>query len=208
MAAPRRRPGQTSALAAAQRQELEALEQTIERGLATFIEVGQALAEIRESRLYRAGFDTFEDYCRERWGMERAHAYRQIEAAQVAAVLSPNGDIPANEAQARELARLKDEPEKLAEAWEEASSNGAPTAGKVHEAVQKVARPTPEGDKLARLDAAVTEAERARDVARKRLDAAQESLRRARAARDKYRDSRPEYQALKRRIDAARKAAA
>lgn len=70
--------------------------------------------------------------------MERAHAYRQIDAAQVAGVLSPNGDIPTNEAQARELAPLRDQPEAMAEAWQEASANGKPYAhrnyrgGRVH----------------------------------------------------------------------------
>lgn len=45
------------------------LESTIEAGLKTFVEVGSALMEIRDSRLYRQEFGTFEDYCRERWGM-------------------------------------------------------------------------------------------------------------------------------------------
>jgi len=99
---------------------LAALEDVIERGVQTFIEVGNALREIRDSRLYRAEYVTFDDYCRERWGMQRAHAYRQIEAAGVASALSPIGDTPLNEAQARELAPLlkKDEQEALA-VWRE-----------------------------------------------------------------------------------------
>ena len=58
------------------------------------------------------------DYCRDRWGMNRAHAYRLIDAANVADNLSPEGDIPTSERQARPLARLK--PEQQAEAWKEA----------------------------------------------------------------------------------------
>jgi len=53
-------------------EEQEALQQyeaVIEKGLQTFYEVGQALAFIREKKLYRAEYKTFEDYCRERWGI-------------------------------------------------------------------------------------------------------------------------------------------
>ena len=39
----------------------EAIQQTIEAGRKTFVEVGLALAEIRDARLYRSDFDTFEE---------------------------------------------------------------------------------------------------------------------------------------------------
>jgi hypothetical protein len=61
------------------------LERVIERGKQTFIEVGQALAEIQERRLYRQqDYPTFEAYCKERWGWTRRIAYTYIEAADVA----------------------------------------------------------------------------------------------------------------------------
>lgn len=45
------------------------------------LDVGQALARIRDGRRYRLeGFDTFEDYCRERWGFSRVRAHQMIEA--------------------------------------------------------------------------------------------------------------------------------
>jgi len=47
--------------------QLLACEQVIERGLQTFYAVGDALAHIRESRLYRAKYATFEEYCQDRW---------------------------------------------------------------------------------------------------------------------------------------------
>ena len=59
-----------------------------------------------DAKLYRASYGTFEDYCRERWGMKRAHAYRLIESSAVVGNLSPIGDIPATESQARPLAKL------------------------------------------------------------------------------------------------------
>jgi hypothetical protein len=60
------------------------LEVIIERGIQTFAQVGMALAEIRDARLYRdQGFGTFEDYCRDRWRFERRTAYNYIVAAAV-----------------------------------------------------------------------------------------------------------------------------
>jgi len=38
---------------------LERLEEVIEKGLPTFIDVGKALIKIRDERLYRAGHKTF-----------------------------------------------------------------------------------------------------------------------------------------------------
>ena len=98
-------------LAPVEADRLQSLEATIAAGLQTFHEVGSALLEIRDSRLYRQTHATFEDYCRERWGMERAHAYRLIEASEVVSRLSPIGDmaVPANEGQARALGQFDQE---------------------------------------------------------------------------------------------------
>ena len=47
------------------------LEGVIQGGLQTFTEVGLALLEIRDSRLYRfGGYATVDDYLRERWPNE------------------------------------------------------------------------------------------------------------------------------------------
>ena len=96
----------TGRLPSIERDRLAELEQTIERGLQTFVEVGQALAEIRDGRLYRATHDTFESYLSGRWNISRSRGYRLIDASAVVDALSPFGDIPANEAQARELVPL------------------------------------------------------------------------------------------------------
>lgn len=98
---------------------LSELETTIAQGLNTFVEVGSALASIRDSRLYRADYDTFEDYCGERWGMKRARAYQLIEAATAVENLSTNVDRPRNEAHVRPLTRL--EPDDQREAWTRAN---------------------------------------------------------------------------------------
>ncbi len=87
---------------------LAQLEAIIERGLQTYIEVGEALLEIRDGRLYRqSGYGAFEAYCRERWGWSRRYANYQIQAAKVAVNLGTI--VPKNEAQARELAALTSE---------------------------------------------------------------------------------------------------
>jgi hypothetical protein len=95
-----------------ERTRLAELEQVVDRGLQTFLEVGQALREIRDSRLYREDYSTFEAYLDERWGMSRSRGYRLIDAAAVAELVSPMGDIP-NERQARELVPLLDQPDDL-----------------------------------------------------------------------------------------------
>lgn len=114
-------------------------ESVIERGLTTFIEVGNALLAIRDGRLYRESHSTFEDYCRERWGWERAHAYRLMTGAETAARLSPIGDIPqpTAETQVRPLTRLpaEDQPDAWREAVEESGGN-VPTQATVERIVR------------------------------------------------------------------------
>lgn len=76
-------------------------EAIIERGLSTFMEVGEQLLAIREERSYREQYGTFEGYCRERWGVSRVQAHRLIEASEVVSALPMgNGLLPKNERQA------------------------------------------------------------------------------------------------------------
>lgn len=88
---------------------LEELETVIERGLATFVDVGLALMEVRDSHLYRQTHGTFEDYCTDRWQMARRTAYQFIEAAGTVENVRNCAQVePATESQARPLARLSD----------------------------------------------------------------------------------------------------
>lgn len=130
----------SKALATARLTDLEAV---IERGIGTFVEVGNALREIRNDGLYKQqGYSKFDDYCRERWGWSRQHGYRLMDAAAVAALVSPMGDTP-NERQVRELMPLKDAPEAVREVMAEANdrTNGQPTAAVIREIVQDRVRP-------------------------------------------------------------------
>lgn len=103
-------PPEVETLAPLTKQEskrLKECEEAIERGLNTFYEVGNALAEIRDARLYRIAYATFEDYCQEKWGMSRRRGYELIAAAAVVDnVRNSAQTIPANEAQANELSKL------------------------------------------------------------------------------------------------------
>lgn len=78
------------ALSASEFARLADCESKIERGIAVFLEVGNALLEIRDSRLYRQQFSTFEDYCKERWGFARNYANKVIAATEVVANLGTN----------------------------------------------------------------------------------------------------------------------
>lgn len=75
-------------LSVVERGSLRKLEATIEKGVATFIEVGLALRSIRDEKLYREQHKTFEKYVSERWGFDRSRAYQFIDAAEVKQNLS------------------------------------------------------------------------------------------------------------------------
>lgn len=91
-----------------ERQQLESYEVVIQNGLQQFVEVGNALLAIRDSRLYRQQHKTFEDYCQQRWGFTRKRAFQLMQASEVVARLSTIVDtpLPVNEGQVRALAKF------------------------------------------------------------------------------------------------------
>lgn len=103
-------------LVAHERRNLHRLESRISRGLQTFRDVGAALLEIRDSRLYRETHSSFEAYCAERWGMNRLRAYQLMDSAKVVTLLGDPAELT-NEAQAREFATLTDQPDKAKQVW-------------------------------------------------------------------------------------------
>lgn len=130
---------------------LAELEEVVERGLSTFVDVGNALLEIRESRLYIETHGTFEAYCRDRFALQRQRAYELIEASRVHASVSENSDTPpALEAHAAALAPLLDEPAQLREAWAEVVDlHPKPTAAQVREVVARRIEPQKEAEREA-----------------------------------------------------------
>lgn len=119
---------------------LQECEAVIERGIKTFVDVGLALMEIRDNRLYRQDFATFEDYCRDRWGMARRTAYQYLDAALVVENVRNCAQIlPTTESQARPLASLA--PAQQIQAWKlavETAPEGKITAAHVQSAVDEV----------------------------------------------------------------------
>lgn len=114
-------------------------ESVIESGMAAFVEVGNALMTIRDQRLYKQDYSSFESYCQERWGWSRAHAYRHIAAAEVANV-SPMGDI-LNERQARALSPLKDDQQAIQEVIDEIRKDEKPvTASAIQRKVEQIVK--------------------------------------------------------------------
>jgi hypothetical protein len=140
-------PQGEAALNAAEEMKLEQFETVLKPGLGSFMVVGKALKAIRDERLYRAKFKTFEDYCRQRWDLSDKYAYRHIDAYTVVENLvsklktSPNGEtrLPTNESQVRPLTSL--EPEQQIKAWQQVLKlcAGKPiTANEVQAVVDKM----------------------------------------------------------------------
>lgn len=155
---------------AIQTSELAELERVISDGLRTFVEVGRALAKIRDGKLYQGeGFKSFEAYCRERWEMSRVQAHRLVKSAEVASNLLPIGNtvpLPTTESQVRPLTAIP-EPEQQAAAWQEAvatAPEGKVTAKHVAAVVAKIKGEEEPASKVTPTDVA-----RARD-ALKRFD--------------------------------------
>lgn len=104
-----------------ERETLEQYEGSIDKALQYGLEAGIALKAIRDERLYREQFKTFEEYCRKRWGLARPTAYQRIDAGESYQVLSAIADIqpPTNEYQTRVLAGLTAEDK--VKVWTEAA---------------------------------------------------------------------------------------
>lgn len=118
----------------------EYLEDIIEKGQDTFWEVAQAISEMKIGRLYRAEYNTFEEYCKEKWGMERNYANKLIRASEVVESLGTNVPMPKTEAVIRPLTRIKD-PEVQREVYQKAVET-APKGKVTAKHVEKVVRET------------------------------------------------------------------
>jgi microcystin-dependent protein len=94
-----------------QNRTLAELEDIIKRGKLTLLEVGEALTEIHDRKLYKqAGFKKFSDYLAERWQISRAHGYRALAAAKQAKTeMSPNETKPSKPKAKRKQPMVTDE---------------------------------------------------------------------------------------------------
>lgn len=155
----------------AEQKRLAFLEDIIRTDMAAFLRVGAALAEIRDTELYRGDALTFELYLKIKWDMSRGQGYRLVNAHTVVKQLELQtkeqclqiGDtqhaenidiakvIPNTESQIRPLTRFKDQPELLAEIWNKAvadSPSGKITAKRIQETIFSVT-----GQRAARKEA-------------------------------------------------------
>jgi hypothetical protein len=129
--------GTYTQLTLAEETTLADLETIVQRNCRVFVQVGNALAEIRFRRLYRATHATFESYCRERWGFKRRTAYAYLDAATVAENVHSSAQNPPSLTQARELAVL--EPEQQREVAAAVDFSTTPVRKlKEHVAAQKI----------------------------------------------------------------------
>ena len=138
-------------LAKVEQKELDRCESIIDNGLRTFQEVGSALLQIRDGKLYRAEYKTFEEYCQKRWGMPRQIANRYILANNTAKILEPFGTKISNIEQTRPMATLQ--PKEQQQVWKRAvqiAGSTPPTGEQVKAAVReltfKPAPPIPDGN--------------------------------------------------------------
>jgi len=100
--------------------QLEECEAIIEAGLEQYVRVGLALRQIRLYGLYKVTHDTWESYCKEKWGLTTRHALYLVNGASVSEVItSANLPAPENENQTRSLAGLPEET--ITEVWSIAS---------------------------------------------------------------------------------------
>jgi hypothetical protein len=106
------------ALTRRERRDFEECEEAIRHGLSTFVDVGKALAKVKRGLLYRETHETFESYCRDRWGMGRNYVNKQIAAARAVENVGTIVPIlPTTESQARPLTALP--AAKQRKAWEQ-----------------------------------------------------------------------------------------
>ena len=126
--------------------EFERLHNIISKGVKAFVEAGEALKQMHDGKLWKAGgFDTWEDYCRSVAGMSRAHAHRLMQASECVNRLKETKEFsvfPISESQVRPLLRLPDPDLRIA-AWLRVfevmgENRKQPTASEVKQAVTYV----------------------------------------------------------------------
>lgn len=167
-----------------ERLSLKRHEETLEKGFKSFWEVGRALVEIRDRKLYKEKHLTFAFYLRDRWNLGKSHAYRYISAAKMLATLSPIGEtpklLPESESQIRSLSKLK--PSDARVAWNNciATAGEKPVTATIVEAEVarlKAQRPAKTAsEKSAKADSSETSFDQHHDEAFMNMDAAFKEL--------------------------------
>ena len=97
-------------LTATEARRFAACKKQISEGLQTCFDTGLALTEIRDSKLYREDFNTFDEFCRQTYQFGKAYAYRLIGSSEIKQDIESRSPTAAklitNEQQARALAEV------------------------------------------------------------------------------------------------------
>jgi hypothetical protein len=136
-------------------QSFQSLEKVILRGVESFLATGSALKEIRDRKLFREDFQTFEAYVKDRWGFRKSRAYQLIDAADIKADLStmvdknPKLSEINTERQLRELASVPaDSLEKVLGKAAEIAGDEPMTSKIIKEAREQVLPEEPDDEEL------------------------------------------------------------
>jgi hypothetical protein len=127
------------------------LETTITKNLNAFYEIGFALMQIKENRLYREQYTTFEAYCKAKWNFAANYARRLIASSRVVDNIKsvPTGTIPQSERTIRPLASLPpDQQPKAYQKAVETAPDGKVTTRHVEETVRGLKEEKPERKKV------------------------------------------------------------
>jgi hypothetical protein len=137
----------SSRLSELEKSRLKECLECIDHGLQSYVKMGQALATIRDEKLYRETHNTFEDFASEVVVIARARAYQLIENSSVYLEMSkildisePSLRMPARESHIAELARIKS-PKMRMKIWtavlkENNANKSSVTAEVLHRAVR------------------------------------------------------------------------
>jgi hypothetical protein len=107
---------QSLKLNVSERGKFRKLECIVAEGISSFRAAGEALKEIRDLKLYRESYKTFEKYVDEKWGFKKSRAYQIIEASDVSKRISTNGgqnERASEITSERQLRELKEVPDEL-----------------------------------------------------------------------------------------------
>lgn len=116
---------------------LKQLKTVVSKGLDTTIEVGIALREIRDRKLFLEECGSFQEFCEKNWNVTRQRAYQLIDSADVVASLPPSvSTMVVTERAAR---ALQDVPEaQRAEVVERAAETGHVNGASITQAARSM----------------------------------------------------------------------
>ena len=132
-------------LSTQEKHSLATYEKVIEKGVALFHETGHALMQVRDEKLYRGEYDSFEDYLSRKWNLTSSRARQFIAASKTLDSVEISTNL--NEGQAKELAKVPKEKRQEVIDWAIEKAEGKPlTAAKIKQAASEVLEAEPDAE--------------------------------------------------------------